>query len=380
MIQLASPGVYRQEVFAAPPVTLGTGVPAFLGYASGPAGLNQPLPLFSLADFTANFGGVVENAYLSFAVRAFFANGGSLCYAVRLDDAQPPELALQSGLDALSASDTIDLIAAPDIMRLRQPGNLAPDPVQVRTMQSAVVAHCELLGNRFALLDSLPGGGVLAQRSGIRSADAALYYPWVRMTSGPSWSGGLAPPCGHVAGVYARTDSETGVYKAPANEALEDAIDIEVPIGRADQNALNPAGINCIRAFPGRGILVWGARTLSSDPAWTYVSTRRIFLTAGRWIARNLASLAFEPNNEALWALSTREINRYFQELFESGALAGATAETSFYVKCDAETNPPNTRNTRMLVTEIGVAVGVPSEFIVVRIVESASGTAIQGG
>lgn len=377
MIQFAAPGVYKRDVFPTPPVELRTGVPAFLGYASGNGAVGRPTPIFSYVDFTATFGRPVSNSYLSFAVRAFFSNGGSLCYAVRLDDNLPPEIALQSGLDALIPLDTIDLVAAPDIMRLRQPGNLNPDPVQVGTMQASVVAHCQLMGDRFAILDPLPGGGVVAQLAALRSPNAAMYYPWVRMTSGPVLSGGLVPPSGHVAGVFASTDSQTGVHKAPANRALTDAVDVEIAIPRADQDRLNPIGVNCIRAFPGRGILVWGARTLSSDPAWTYVSTRRIFLTAGRWIARNLASFGFEPNNQALWTSVNRELNRYFTRLFENGALAGATPETSFYVKCDAETNPPGTRDLGMLVTEVGLAPGVPSEFIVVRIVQNAGGVSI---
>ncbi len=371
MTGFVTPGVYRQEVLPTPPAELRTGVPAFLGYASGMAAVNTPVALASSADFIARFGGPMAGSYLANAVGGFFSNGGTLCYAVRLDDLTAPEIALQIGLDSISSLDTIDLIAAPDIMRYRQPGNLKPDPGQVTIMQSALIAHCQLMGDRFAILDSLPGGGVVAQRAGIRSPNAALYYPWIRT------SAGLMPPCGHVAGVYARADSQTGVHKAPANAALEDVVDVEIPVSGADQGALNPLGINCIRAFPGRGILVWGARTLSSDPAWIYVSTRRIFLTAARWISRNLAGFIYEPNNEALWALVTRELNSYFLRLYESGALAGATPQSSFYVKCDAENNPPATRDLGMLVTEIGLAPGVPSEFVVVRIVQTASGATI---
>lgn len=380
MTRIAAPGIYRQDVFPTPPAELQTGVPAFLGYAAGSAAFNHPIPLNSLADLTTALFNSLPDGYLFHAIRAFFSNGGSTCYAVRLNDAFPAEIALQQGLDALLPLDTIDLVAAPDIMRVRQPGNLKPDPVQVAIMQLAIITHCQTTGDRFALLDSLPGGDIIAQRSRLRSPNGALYYPWLLTANGPNLPNVLVPPCGHVAGIYARTDQQTGVHKAPANEILQDAVDVELPISNADQAGLNPLSINCIRSFPGRGILVWGARTLSTDTEWTYVSTRRLFLTAGRWISRNLSGFIYEPNNEVLWDKVTRELTTYFRQLFQRGALAGDTPEASFYVKCDSETNPQDTRELGMLVTEIGLRPGVPSEFIVVRLVQSASGLTISNG
>jgi len=177
--------------------------------------------------------------------------------------------------------------------------------------------------------------------------------------------------------VYARSDQRIGVHKAPANEVLEGVLDLEAGVTDADQGRLNPVGVNCLRAFPGRGIRIWGARTLSNDSAWTYVNVRRLFLTAGRWIERNMTGVVFEPHDQRLWARIVRELTAYFNDLFQRGALKGQTVQEAFYVKCNAETNPPEVRDAGMVVTEIGLAPTVPGEFVVVRIIHGASGVTI---
>jgi phage tail sheath protein FI len=179
--------------------------------------------------------------------------------------------------------------------------------------------------------------------------------------------------------VYARTDQRIGVHKAPANDVLQGVLDLEVNLTDAQQDRLNPEGINCLRAFPGRGIRVWGARTLSRDPAWTYVNVQRLFLTAGRWIERNMSSAVFEPNDPRLWARVGRELTAYFNDLLRRGALRGRTPQEAFYVKCDAETNPPEVRDAGMVVTEIGLAPALPGEFVVLRVIHGASGVSIAG-
>jgi phage tail sheath protein FI len=154
-------------------------------------------------------------------------------------------------------------------------------------------------------------------------------------------------------------------------------LDLESNLTDVQQGNLNPQGINCLRAFPGRGIRVWGARTLSHNPAWNYVNVRRLFLTAGRWIERNLSNAVFEPNDHKLWARIRRELTAYFSGLFRQGALKGNKAEEAFYVKCDTETNPPEVRDSGTVITEIGLSPMIPSEFIVIRIVHSAIGMTI---
>ena len=370
-----TPRVYREELIPPVAVGLATGVPGFLGYASqGPIAVPTTLTIW--AQFEKQFGPPLGDGYLASAVRGFFDNEGELCYVVRLDPAAQPSAALSNGLDALAPLDTVDLICTPDVMRPGQPGDVAPDTMMVQQLQGVVLTHCRETGDRFAILDSRRGLGVeqvLEQRRTLgENSNGGLYYPWIKMGVGD-----FAPPCGHVAGVFARTDRETGVHKAPANAVLEGVLDLEVNVSDGEQGSLNPEGVNCLRAFPGRGLRVWGARTLSKDPAWIYVNVRRLFLTAGRWIERNLIDQVLEPNDAALWARIERELTAYFDGLFRAGALKGATAQEAFYVKCDAVTNPPDVRERGQVVTEIGLAPASPSEFVVVRIVHSATGISI---
>jgi phage tail sheath protein FI len=282
-------------------------------------------------------------------------------------------------LGTLKALDTLDLVCAPDIMWPRQ--GQAPDEDEALRMQGEVLRHCDDTGDRFAILDSRPSAsveGALRQRRGLRGVNGALYYPWIKVSSIPGAAEPfvLAPPCGHVAGVYARTDQQTGVHKAPANEVLEGVLDLETNLTDTQQGELNPEGVNCLRAFPGRGIRVWGARTLAGE-LWVYVNVRRLFLTAARWIERNLADKVFEPNDPRLWEQIKRELTTYFNSLFRQGAIRGGTAQEAFYVKCDETTNPPEVREAGMVVTDIGLAIAKPNEFIVVRIIHSASGVTL---
>jgi hypothetical protein len=366
------PGVYREEILLAPAEVPSSGVPVFLGYAErGP--VNSPRQVSLWPQFPAMFGQPVPGAYLAAAVSGFFQNAGRSCYVVGLDPAADPESALAAGLITIETLDGADLVAAPDVMRL-QPDALPPDRAKVNRMQTAVLRHCDLMGDRFAILDPRPGSSVadvLDQRSGLSSPNGALYYPWIRVI------GGLVPPSGHVAGVYARSDARNGVQKAPANEVLEGALDLEVGLTDAQQALLNPVGVDCLRALPGRGLRVWGARTLADDPTWQYVNVRRLVLAVVRWLERNATGVVFEPNEPRLWARLSREISAYLGDLFRHGALAGRVEQEAFYVTCDASTNPPETRDAGLVITEIGLAPAQPSEFLVVRIVHGAGGVAV---
>ncbi len=160
---------------------------------------------------------------------------------------------------------------------------------------------------------------------------------------------------------------------------LNGVLDLALDLTDAQQGDLNPRGINCLRVLRGRGIRVWGARTLSEEAAWRYVNVRRLFLTAGRWIERHLAAVTFEPHDRRLWARIVRELTVYFTDLAQRGALKGATAQEAFYIKCDDETNPLAVREAGQVVTEIGLAPSVPQEFVVVRILHGSSGISISG-
>lgn len=320
---------------------------------------------------------------------------------VPLKETIPPEDALLEGLAALEPLCAIDLVCTPDIMRAPPPMNWTNDPCapdtihsplsenlpppssdSVLAMQSAVLEHCHRLGDRFAILDSRPHANeqqVHNQRQGLNGASAALYYPWVRVQDDSYLKSAFVPPCGHIAGVYARSDQKIGVYKAPANEVLNDVLELQVNLTNHQQGPLNEVGINCLRTFPGRGIFVWGARTLSHDPEWTYVNVRRLFLTVIRWIERNMLEVVFEPNDASLWSRIKRDLTDYFNDLFRQGALKGSTAEEAFYVKCDEDTNPPQVREAGQVITEIGLAPIDPAEFIIVTIIYGTTGVTISG-
>jgi hypothetical protein len=350
------------------------------------------------ADFENLAESLFPLGYLAYAVRGFFENGGLLCYVqiVCYQDAGPDKeqgqnttavKAVRAGLRNLKAYDDFDLVCVPDIMWPRQ-AEADLDKDEVESMQRAMLDHCAKQGDRFAILDALPGASadevgdqqsrVIGQRQDI--ASAAIYYPWVRVPGSPGLPGRFVPPCGHVAGIIARSDLNIGVHKAPANEVLEGVLDLEVNLTDAQQGPLNVQGINCLRIFPGRGIRVWGARTLKSqDPFWRYVNVRRLFITVGRWIERNMADVVFEPQSPGLWSRIVREVSAYLEDLLRQGALKGRTPQEAFYVKCDAELNPPAVQEAGMVITEIGLATAVPAEFVVVRLIHGAAGLRIIG-
>ncbi len=268
MATYVTPGVYKEDVFPAPAATLPTGVPAFLGYTQAVAAahqlINVPQQLTLWPQFEQYFGPPLADGYLGYTVRGFFENGGQQCYIVPLDATLPPAAALQAGLVALAGLDTIDLVCAPEIIR-------APlDATAVRTLQRAVLDHCDAMGDRLAILDALPGGEiatVLAQRHTLVGQNGALYFPWLDTgLRDQADNVQYVPPCGHVAGVYARSDVRVGVHKAPANEPLEGVLDLEINLTNVQQGELNPHGVNALRAFPGRGIRVWGRAHSTRTP------------------------------------------------------------------------------------------------------------------
>ena len=378
------PGVYRQEVFLKPPPALQTGVPAFVGFAGPPPGgnarINQPVALTRKEEFAASFS-TPDGSFLADAIAGFFDNGGLRCYVVAADAGTNPVQGLVNAIAALAPLEDMDLVAVPDASALLNTDK-TPDKPSIGRVQAEMLAHCAHQGNRFAILDSLPGASVddvidqckqllVGQQEPV---NGALYYPWLITSIRP----GSVPPCGHVAGIYGRSDAKTGVFKAPANEEILGVLDLETQIDNGVQDKLNPARVNCLRAFPGRGIRVWGARTVGSVPAdldWLYVNVRRLFLTVRRWIDLNMGWATFEPNDARLWIRIQRELTIFLAKLQSYGALKGATPAEAFYVKCDGENNPPDLRDLGQVVIEIGLAPLAPAEFIVVRIIRSAGST-----
>ncbi|MFF4574722.1 phage tail sheath family protein [Streptomyces sp. NPDC001410] len=300
----------------------------------------------------------------------------------RLDPAEyVGDAGARTGFGGLETIDEITMVAVPDLMSAYQRGDI--DAEGVRTVQLAVISHCEQMGDRVAVLDAPPGLSAQQVRTwrndeaGYDSRYATLYYPWVRVFDPAAGRNTVVPPSGHIAGVWARSDAERGVHKAPANEVIRGAVDLETRLSKGEQDLLNPIGVNCIRAFPGRGIRIWGARTLSSDPAWRYLNVRRLFNYLEESILLGTQWVVFEPNDDRLWSSIRRNVTAFLSEEWRRGALFGRTAEEAFYVKCDRDNNPQESIDQGRVVCEIGVAPVKPAEFVVFRLAQFSDTTSL---
>ncbi|HEY9076338.1 MAG TPA: phage tail sheath subtilisin-like domain-containing protein [Anaerolineaceae bacterium] len=278
----------------------------------------------------------------------------------------------RSGVEGLEALDDVTMVVVPDLMAT-MPGQKL-DLMSVKAVQSAVIAHCERMGDRVAILDAPPDMTPQEIKkwrmdtAGYDSSYAALYYPWIKVMDPITNKPINIPPSGYMAGVWARNDSTRGVHKAPANEVVQGAIGVAYGVTKGEQDTLNPFGINCIRAFPGRGIRVWGARTLSSNPSWRYINVRRLFNFVEKSIEGGTQWVVFEPNDRKLWARVRRDVAAFLKTVWRDGALFGSSPEEAFYVKCDDELNPPESRDLGRLIIEIGMAPVKPAEFVIFRI------------
>jgi phage tail sheath protein FI len=279
----------------------------------------------------------------------------------------------RTGLGGLEALDDVRLLVCPDVMAGYDGSDDAKE--RVKMVQTAMIAHCEKMRYRFAVLDTPPG--LTAQQArewrfytNFDSSYAALYYPWIKIAdlSGSGSTTKLVPPSGHVVGIYNREDANRGVHKAPANQIVLGAIDLELQLSKGEQDVLNPIGMNCVRSFPGRGIRVWGARTLSSNGAWRYVNVRRLFIMVEASMEAGLSWVVFEPNDSTLWAKVVRDVSSFLKVVWRGGALFGTTPDQAFYVKCDEELNPTEIRDLGQLIVEVGMAPVKPAEFVIFRI------------
>lgn len=519
MPQYLSPGVYIEEMQSGsrPIEGVGTSVAAFVGFAQqGP--LNEPTLITNWSQFVNVFGDFVEGTYLASSVYGFFANGGGVCYVVRiggqengqapdkgevprragpgalvagpmaqlgpyvvralpgvtgeinvevadpegedqpqdvfklvvkrdgqvvesyaavttkhtkenvatkvkaqsrfislealgkgaiparpapqsvtLTPAAPPAAApvvapegvsaetyvgdpeQRTGFGGLEAVEEVTMVAAPDLMSAHQSGLL--DLETVISVQQGLITHCELMGNRVAILDT-PADLTPQQAkqwrtetTGFASKYATMYYPWIKVLDQSTGRNVFVPPSGYIAGVWARSDDQRGVHKAPANEVIRGAIALQTQLTKGEHDLLNPIGLNCIRAFPGRGIRVWGARTLADDPAWRYLNVRRLFNYLEESILTGTQWVVFEPNDDALWARVRRTISAFLVNEWRKGALFGLTPDEAFYVKCDRETNPPESIDAGQVVCEVGVAPVKPAEFVVFRLAQLSAGS-----
>jgi phage tail sheath protein FI len=274
----------------------------------------------------------------------------------------------KTGLKLLEDIEDVSIVAAPGSTYVPAGSNFA---IQAQTAVNALIRHCQLMKYRIAVLDSTNDhsvSDVLAFRGKLDSTYAALYYPWVTVLDPVSNTEINLPPSGFVAGIYARNDVNRAVYKAPANEVVTLALGFEKTINKAQQEILNPQGVNCFRYFEGRGYRLWGARTISSDPEWKYVNLRRYFAYLERSIDKSTQFAVFEPNGEALWANIRRMVEDFLFSEWQSGALLGDKPEKAFFVRCDRSTMNQNDLDNGRLVCQIGVAPLRPAEFVIFRI------------
>jgi phage tail sheath protein FI len=291
------------------------------------------------------------------------------------------DVADRTGFGGLETVDEITMLCVPDLMSAYQQG--AIDLEAVQAVQLSMIAHCELMGDRMAILDPPPGLNPQqvkewrVDRAGYDSMYAALYYPWIKTANPANGQIGFMPPSGHMAGIWGRNDDTRGVHKAPANEVIRGAVSLEMQVTKNEHDLLNPVGINCLRTFPGQGNRVWGARTLSSDPAWRYLNVRRLFNYLEESILAGTNWVVFEPNDQALWARIRRTISAFLVNEWRKGALFGLTPDEAFYVKCDDETNPAEGIDAGQVVCEIGVAPVKPAEFVIFRLAQFSGGTSL---
>ncbi|MCU0501251.1 MAG: phage tail sheath subtilisin-like domain-containing protein, partial [Anaerolineae bacterium] len=321
----------------------------------------------SFADFQRNFGDYstdTDQRRLAQAVNGFFINGGTRCWVGRV----APGSGLDKVLERFEEIDEIALVLAPGI---------------TGDDQLKVMEHCERLQDRFAILDckyqEFDGPPARSDITTPRDSNyAAFYFPWIqvsdpvkRIMDPTAEAREWAPPSGHMAGVYARTDTERGVHKAPAGKdaVVRGALAVRTQVTKAAQDGLNPYGINCIRKFDGN-ITVWGARTIGGDAngEWKYINVRRLFLFLRESIDEGTQWVVFEPNAQDLWGKITRNVTAFLTTVWRSGALFGATPPEAFYVNCTEQTNPREVRDLGQVITETGVAVVKPAEFVIFRI------------
>lgn len=346
-----------------------TTVTAFVGPARrGP--VNRPVRVLSLAEFEGRFGGLSAALETGYAVRQFFQNGGREAWVVRVA-VRPNQRQLQAGLRALDAVDLFNLLLLP--------GVTAPAAIAL------AASYCEKR-RAFLIVDSPASArtplqieaAVLALAFEAKS-HAAIYYPWMRVVDplNPAMPR-LSPPSGTVAGMIARMDATRGMWKAPAgNEAtLKDVAALEHLLTAAETERLNPRGVNCLRSFPGRGFVTWGARTLAGDDQsaseFKYIPMRRTALFIEESIFRGTKWAVFETNDELLWARLRPSIAAFLQDLFRQGAFAGRTPRDAYFVKCDRTTMTQSDIDAGVLNIVVGFAPLKPAEFVVLRIVQTA--------
>lgn len=274
----------------------------------------------------------------------------------------------KTGFKTFEDLEDISIVAAPGSTFGYGTDEYGGESAQI---QRLLIAHATRMRYRIAVLDSVPGqliSEVRAYRAQLDSTYAALYYPWIRTQDPVTGQQINLPPSGFVAGIYARNDTEKGVHKAPANEVVRSALGFEVLLNKAQQDVLNPEGVNCFRYFEGRGFLLWGARTISSDPEWKYVNLRRYFAYLERSIDKSTQWAVFMNNGETLWAKVKQTIEDFLFTEWKNERLMGSKPDEAYFVRCDRSTMTQNDLDNGRMICLIGVAPFRPAEYVIFRI------------
>lgn len=266
----------------------------------------------------------------------------------------------RTGIQSFIDNDVVSIMSIPGVT----------DP----NVQLSLVAHCENLGSRFAILDvpreKTKVADVMTHRNIFDSNYAAMYNPWLQVFDPLDKRNIYIPPSGSMAGIYSRSDQTRGVQKAPANEVVRGAVGLDCQYNKGEQDILNPQGVNLIRAFPGQGIRVWGARTTTSNGLWKYVNVRRLFIFIEESIKNGTNWVVFEPNDEQLWARVQRTIEAFLTRVWRDGALMGGSPSEAFYVNIGRSTMTQDDIDNGRLICIIGVAPVKPAEFVIFRITQ----------
>lgn len=414
-----TPGVYVEEVpsGARPIEAVGTSTPAFVGTAdSRGAPVGEPVAVNNWLQYLRLFPSEGPCTPLTLAVHGFFGNGGQRCFVLDVGPGGTlTGTTRRPGISALEEVDEVAIVAAPGFTDAAS--------------YEALLQHCENQRDRVAILDApldvrdvsqltrvgtappddgpgpaRAGGAADADDDGGAAGDGggdgpagtpratvapgvaprqsswgAFYYPWIRVVDPATGEVVAAPPSGHVAGIWARTDASRGVHKAPANEPIRGAVDLTYRLTAAEQGELNTAGVNGLRFFSTEGIKVWGARTLAgSSSEWRYLNVRRLFAMVEESIVRSTSWIVFEPNDSTLWNMIRRDIGSFLLRLYSQGALMGRTPAQAFFVKCDEETNPPEEIDAGVVTTYVGLAPVKPAEFIVFKVSQYQGGASVE--
>ena len=385
MAEILFPGVYVEEIETAPhPIPgVSTDVAGFIGFTE--RGSYGPKLVTSFAQFKRIFGAPASSArgFLPYAVQGFFENGGRKAYIARVGRGSKAKASASEfignpkakashrrGLAALANIPEISMLALPDVAHPRVPAKAR------RSILAAAIAQCEALRDRVVFIDAPAGVRDLGQSdpaiAKIQSSYAAVYGPWLEMTQGKRALPVSLPPSGHLVGIYARNDNERGVWKAPAGTEAEvrGISGLSFSLTEKERQSLADARINTIADFrnAGRGIVLWGARTRSTDPDWKYVNIRRYITFLENSIDRGLQWVVFEPNGEALWANVRATVQDFLLNQWRNGALQSARPDHAFFVHCDRTTMTQNDIDNGRLICLIGVAPVKPAEFVIFRI------------